>query len=287
MKRIAILTIPVATILGASADGHAQTCSTSSTGTGFSACTTQNLSSTTVNSAILGITDVADNYGVVGYGDPGTGVYGSSTSNTSGIAGGFFAASGGSSSTALAGENSSAGLGLYASSNGGYAGYFSGIVNVAGKFESNGTCEFDCGSDERLKENIAPLKGALNTLLQLKGVTFKYRNPEEQGKNAAGTQVGFVAQDVEKAFPQWVGEDSKGFKTLTIQPNQIAAFEVESIRALAADNEELKARMKLLEAGRRPVIGTNANGVGLAVSGIVIAGAFVVARRKQGGRSST
>jgi hypothetical protein len=212
--------------------------------------------------------------------DTGYGMYAASTANSVGVAAAYVTASGGTSSTALAAENTAGGTGLYASSSG-FAGIFSGTVDVEGPFQSNGTCEYDCPSDERLKRNIAPLKGALDTLLKLKGVTFEWKNPEEQGKNATDTQTGFIAQEVEKEFPHWVGENEKGFKTLAIQPIQMAALQVESIRALKADNDELKARVKTLEEARGRVVSMNTTGVGAGVAGIAIAGALVFGRRKR------
>ncbi len=59
---------------------------------------------------------------------------------------------------------------------------------------------------------------------------------------------GFIAQEVEKAFPEWVGEDSKGFKVLSLQPMQIAALEVEALRTLKAKNDTLESENKSVEA---------------------------------------
>jgi hypothetical protein len=209
------------------------------------------------------------------------GVYGQTNANIQGTAAGFFATGAGSNSTAVAAENSSSGPGIYASSNGGFAGYFAGTTNVQGCFQVNGVNEFGCGSDRKLKENVAPLTGALDTLLRLKGVTFDWKKPADQGKNGAAKQTGFIAQDVEQVFPEWVAEDSKGFKTLTIQPSQIEALEVESLRELKAENDALKARVKALEDVRRPVVSMNANGFGLTLGGVAIAGALMVSRRKR------
>lgn len=163
-----------------------------------------------------------------------------------------------------------------------YAGYFAGTTNVQGCFQVNGTNEFGCTSDRRLKKNIAPLTGALDALLKLKGVTYDWRNPEQQGKHAGEKQTGFIAQDVEDVFPQWVGEDKNGYKTLMVQPNHITALEVESIRTLKMQNDMLAERVKELESGRQPrVAGFNLDGVGFGVGGLAIAGAIVFASRKK------
>jgi hypothetical protein len=99
-------------------------------------------------------------------------------------------------------------------------------------------------SDERLKKNIKPLAGALDALLQLKGVTFDWKDPEKQlGERDRGPQIGFIAQDVQKAFPAWVQENSDGFKTLDIPAKQITALTVESIRTLKTENDALKVKV--------------------------------------------
>ncbi len=79
-----------------------------------------------------------------------------------------------------------------------------------------------------------------------------------------------------------MGEDSKGSKTLVVQPSQLGALEVESIRVLKAENDELRMRVVALEVRRGPVISLGANGAGLGLGGIALAGAVLVSRRKRG-----
>jgi hypothetical protein len=79
-----------------------------------------------------------------------------------------------------------------------------------------------------------------------------------------------------------------GYKTLMIQPNQLAALEVEAIRQLKNQNDSLKSanddlrnRVEALETGRRMIAGINTTGLGLGLAGVAIAGAIVVARRRR------
>src|SRR3989338_8552367 len=69
-------------------------------------------------------------------------------------------------------------------------------------------------SDIRLKKNVHPIPNALNKMLQLKGVTYEWKDPQQR---PGGTQMGMIAQEVEQFFPQWVGEDNRGYKTLTFR----------------------------------------------------------------------
>ena len=100
-------------------------------------------------------------------------------------------------------------------------------------------------SDERLKQHIRPLEGALDRLLKLRGMEFEWKEPEKQG-NLTGTQMGLVAQEVETVFPEWVGVDGQGYRTLTIRGFE--ALAIEAIKELKAENESLKKRCEDLEA---------------------------------------
>jgi len=92
-------------------------------------------------------------------------------------------------------------------------------VNDAAKPTSN---TWTISSDERKKKNVKTIDGALNKILSLRGVTYQWIKPKENG-NCKGTYMGLIAQEVEPIFPNWVatgeelteGEDD-GYKTLTV-----------------------------------------------------------------------
>jgi hypothetical protein len=89
-------------------------------------------------------------------------------------------------------------------------------------------------SDRRLKKNIEPLSGALERLLQLRGVTFQWLDPASQG-GITGTQMGLIADEVSRAFPQWVGRDPKGYQTLTV--GGFEALTAEALRELRTEKD--------------------------------------------------
>ena len=175
--------------------------------------------------------------------------------------------------------SSSNATGVYGNNTGGgYAMYSNGRMNVQGCFSVDGVNQIGCSSDERLKKNVAPLPaGSIDRLLALRGVTYEWREPGVENRRT-GAQMGFIAQEVERVFPAWVGEDSGGYKTLTIPQTEFAALEVESIRALKADNDELRARVRALET-HRALLGSGMSGLGLGLCGM--AGAIIVARRRR------
>jgi hypothetical protein len=106
-------------------------------------------------------------------------------------------------------------------------------------------------SDARLKSDVEPLTGTLDRLLRLRGVRFEYR-PEVTPKAMylPGPQVGFIAQEVERVFPDWVAESADGYKT--VGPRGFEALTVEALRELRAESAAIdggqSARIAALEA---------------------------------------
>lgn len=117
-------------------------------------------------------------------------------------------------------------------------------------------------SDARAKHDIEPLTGSLDRLLNLKGRTFFYNDPEALGRRP-GKCIGFVAQEVETVFPEWIGtfdENTKslnisGFEALTVEAlrdlrtekeTQVNALKDEAA-ALRAENAELRERLNSIE----------------------------------------
>lgn len=103
-----------------------------------------------------------------------------------------------------------------------------------------------CSSDLRFKTNIQPLSSTLNKVAQLQPVTFNWKAKEfPQKAFGTETQVGLVAQDVEKIFPQLVNVDKDGYKT--VDYTQLNMLMLQSIKDLKQENDGLKARVALLE----------------------------------------
>jgi len=107
-------------------------------------------------------------------------------------------------------------------------------------------------SDRRLKRNIEPIPGALHRLLSLRGVTFEF-NEEGIATQLAerGRHTGFIAQEVEQVFPEWVGEGG-GYQFVTEEGT--TALLVEALRELRAEKDnqirQLAERLERLEKVR-------------------------------------
>jgi chromosome segregation ATPase len=84
-------------------------------------------------------------------------------------------------------------------------------MDSSGNVHASGTVTQS--SDVRLKRDIHPIDGALDAVTGLQGVTYYWKDSEkEQSK-----QIGLIAQDVEKVFPEVVKTDAEGFKSVAYQ----------------------------------------------------------------------
>ena len=108
---------------------------------------------------------------------------------------------------------------------------------------------WDAWSDQRLKKDISDIENPLSRLLRLKGRTFAWRDTMDMAKHNPGRKMGFIAQETEKVFPEWVRQAENGYKLLN--PEGIYALTVEAIReqqnqieTLRKENGELKSRLE-------------------------------------------
>jgi len=96
-------------------------------------------------------------------------------------------------------------------------------------------------SDQRLKQDIVPLQNALDNLLRLHGVAFKWKG---DGK----PDIGLIAQDVEKIFPELVADSPGGFKA--VEYSHLIAPTIEAIRQLHDELAEIRAELSALQTAR-------------------------------------
>lgn len=85
------------------------------------------------------------------------------------------------------------------------------------------TCGWTHSSDLRLKENISIISDIHPDVLKLQGVRFTFVND-----NTKTRQMGFIAQNFKKVFPEFVVTDNDGYKSIPY--GQISAVPVEAIK---------------------------------------------------------
>ena len=99
--------------------------------------------------------------------------------------------------------------------------------SIFGNLWANGTTY---PSDGRFKKNIEPLEHSLEKVLQLQGVSYEMKTDEfPEAHFDADTQVGLIAQDVEKIIPEVISEGPNGYKAIDYA--KLVPLLIESIKA--------------------------------------------------------
>ena len=98
-------------------------------------------------------------------------------------------------------------------------------------------------SDRRLKQDIQPITGALDKVLELQGVTFNWNKSINPSMNLDDrNHLGFIAQDVELVLPQAVSTANDAMQTKSLAYGDIVPVLAEAIKDLKAENDTLKAQ---------------------------------------------
>ncbi|MBI5894039.1 MAG: tail fiber domain-containing protein [Deltaproteobacteria bacterium] len=100
-------------------------------------------------------------------------------------------------------------------------------------------------SDIRLKENIKPLAKPLAKILKLNGVQFNWKDDKKGSKKE---NIGLIAQDVEKVFPEVVSTDKNGMKS--VEYANLVAPLIEAIKEQQKEIETLRAEVEALKKKR-------------------------------------
>ena len=121
---------------------------------------------------------------------------------------------------------------------------------VAGNAYTTGTWG---GSDIRWKKDIGNLENNLDKIMLLKGVSFRWRTEEfpDAGFDE-GEQIGLIAQDVEKVFPELVRTDQNGYKAVAY--DKLSAILIEAVKEQESkieytnkENQQLRLQLEILQ----------------------------------------
>jgi hypothetical protein len=91
-------------------------------------------------------------------------------------------------------------------------------------------------SDERLKNITGEISNGLNKVNQLRAVEFTWKRDATNE-----SQVGLIAQDVQKVLPQAIGEDGDG--NLGVRYTEVIPLLVAAIKELKAEVDSLKQQL--------------------------------------------
>ena len=99
-------------------------------------------------------------------------------------------------------------------------------------------------SDARLKENVTPIGNAVDIVKQLNGVRYDWTasyiesKGGEDGMFVRKHDIGVIAQEVEKVFPEIVAENSEGYKAVRYE--RLVPVLIEAVKELSREIERLK-----------------------------------------------
>ena len=125
-------------------------------------------------------------------------------------------------------------------------------LEVSGDLRLNGDAFATLGgfwvvSDAGQKQDVRPIETPLDRLLALRGVHFAWRK-KRAGAEERPRQTGFIAQEVEKVFPEFVTTTPWGDKAINMAGLDAVTVEAvrelaQTVRALQAEVAELRKRL--------------------------------------------
>jgi prepilin-type N-terminal cleavage/methylation domain-containing protein len=120
-------------------------------------------------------------------------------------------------------------------------------VNGDGQFNQLSAVTFIYTSDMRVKKNIIPLTNSLDRINQLHGYSFNWKKDNQ-------SDIGLVAQDVQKIYPELVHATADG--KLGVEYGNLVAPMIEAIKELRQQNIALQKRIdtqeRLLQKMQQP-----------------------------------
>ncbi|MDP3800152.1 MAG: tail fiber domain-containing protein [bacterium] len=132
-----------------------------------------------------------------------------------------------------------------------------------------------CASDINLKQNVNTLENSLSKILQLRPVTFEWRegiDSNEGIRYIEGTQTGLIAQEVETVFPEWVST-KHGFKAVSYNL-ELQMRLTKAIQELYASTSPLTSNIFVTSDGNIS-IGSTTPMYKLSVDGDIAATSFI------------
>jgi hypothetical protein len=111
-----------------------------------------------------------------------------------------------------------------------------------GTVEVNGVA---INSDSTLKEDITTMDNQIDKLKKIKGVTYHLKRDKAKDGKKEKTHYGFLAQDLEKIYPDMVFTDDKGIKSIFY--TELIPVLLEAVKTQQTEIESQNERLIELE----------------------------------------
>ena len=136
---------------------------------------------------------------------------------------------------------------------GGFVGI--GVPSPSVKLQVNGDIIANSiagSSDLRFKTNIHTVENALDKVKSLRGVYFNWNQKSFPNKDFSDkTELGFIAQEVEKVLPEVVSKDKTPEEYRSVKYDKVVALLVEAIKEQQKQIDSLKSQVKKLKRKKK------------------------------------
>ena len=105
-------------------------------------------------------------------------------------------------------------------------------------------------SDVREKTQIKPIQNALDSILELRGVSYRWEKGDEQESQGFDnkTHFGVIAQEVEAVYPELVDNPGITEKRKHVEYNGLVGVLIEAVKELKVRNEKQQAEIEELQS---------------------------------------
>jgi hypothetical protein len=110
---------------------------------------------------------------------------------------------------------------------------------VSGTLSATGDIVAYASSDERLKDNISPIKNPIEKINQISGNSFNWN--ENKQDIYKGKDYGVIAQEIESVLPELVVEREDGYKA--VKYDKLVSLLIEGIKELSSEVNQLKQQI--------------------------------------------
>jgi hypothetical protein len=107
-------------------------------------------------------------------------------------------------------------------------------------------------SDARFKTNVRSISSPLEKVKSLRGVYFNWDQKSFPNKDFSDkTELGFIAQEVEKVLPEVVSKDNSPEEYRSVKYDKVVALLVEAIKEQQKQIDSLKLQVKKLQKKKK------------------------------------
>jgi hypothetical protein len=122
-------------------------------------------------------------------------------------------------------------------------------LQVAGDIIANSIAG---SSDARFKTNVRSISSPLEKVKSLRGVYFNWDQKSFPNKDFSDkTELGFIAQEVEKVLPEVVSKDNSPEEYRSVKYDKVVALLVEAIKEQQKQIDSLKLQVKKLQKKKK------------------------------------